>query len=186
MKAFFAVTLALMAGTIVATMIPYSTNDDDLASAVALAEEELASPPVPPPDEDSSSDAPRLLTELDLHPQPIPVTPPTVAVAPKPVDSPIALVAAALPDDGDWPQWGGTASRNNAPRSEGIPSQWDFGVDRKTGEPDLAKARNVKWVAQLGSQSYGNPVVSDGRIFVGTNNTGGGQSDSPPTWTWGA
>ncbi|MBI4486174.1 MAG: PQQ-binding-like beta-propeller repeat protein, partial [Acidobacteria bacterium] len=29
---------------------------------------------------------------------------------------------------------------------------------------------NVKWVAQLGSQSYGNPVVSGGMVFVGTNN----------------
>ena len=29
---------------------------------------------------------------------------------------------------------------------------------------------NVKWVADLGSQSYGNPVVAGGKIFVGTNN----------------
>jgi outer membrane protein assembly factor BamB len=30
--------------------------------------------------------------------------------------------------------------------------------------------KNVKWVAQLGSQSYGNPIVADGMVFVGTNN----------------
>ncbi|MFQ5791861.1 MAG: PQQ-binding-like beta-propeller repeat protein, partial [Acidobacteriota bacterium] len=29
---------------------------------------------------------------------------------------------------------------------------------------------NIKWVAGLGSQSYGNPVVSGGKVFVGTNN----------------
>ena len=28
----------------------------------------------------------------------------------------------------------------------------------------------MKWVAQLGSQSYGNPVVAGGQVYVGTNN----------------
>jgi outer membrane protein assembly factor BamB len=30
--------------------------------------------------------------------------------------------------------------------------------------------KNIKWVADLGSQSYGNPVVAGGMVFVGTNN----------------
>ena len=30
----------------------------------------------------------------------------------------------------------------------------------------------MKWVAALGSQTYGNPVVADGKVFVGTNNEG--------------
>jgi outer membrane protein assembly factor BamB len=30
--------------------------------------------------------------------------------------------------------------------------------------------KNVKWVAELGSQSYGNPIVAGGMVFVGTNN----------------
>ena len=30
--------------------------------------------------------------------------------------------------------------------------------------------KNIKWVAELGSQSYGNPVVAEGMVFVGTNN----------------
>ena len=29
---------------------------------------------------------------------------------------------------------------------------------------------NIKWKAELGSTSYGNPVVADGKVFVGTNN----------------
>ena len=29
---------------------------------------------------------------------------------------------------------------------------------------------NIKWIAQLGSMSYGNPVIAGGKIFVGTNN----------------
>ncbi|MBI3411143.1 MAG: PQQ-binding-like beta-propeller repeat protein [Planctomycetes bacterium] len=32
------------------------------------------------------------------------------------------------------------------------------------------KHKNVKWVANLGSHSYGGPVVAGGRVFVGTNN----------------
>ena len=40
-----------------------------------------------------------------------------------------------------------------------IPDSWDV----ETG-------RNVKWVAQLGSQAYGNPAVAGGKVFVGTNN----------------
>ena len=35
---------------------------------------------------------------------------------------------------------------------------------------DVATKKNVKWVATLGSQSYGNPVVAGGQVYVGTNN----------------
>jgi outer membrane protein assembly factor BamB len=42
---------------------------------------------------------------------------------------------------------------------KGLPTSWDV----KTG-------KNVKWMAQLGSQSYGNPVVAGGQVYVGTNN----------------
>ena len=61
---------------------------------------------------------------------------------------------------GEWPMWGGSPSRNLVNSWEkGIPQAWDI----ETGH-------NVKWVARLGSQSYSNPVVAEGRIFVGTNN----------------
>jgi len=61
----------------------------------------------------------------------------------------------------DWPMWGGTPGRNMVSTLTGMPSQWDV----KTG-------RNVKWMAELGSQSYGNPVVANGVVLVGTNNEG--------------
>jgi outer membrane protein assembly factor BamB len=35
---------------------------------------------------------------------------------------------------------------------------------------DVGAKKNVKWVARVGSRCYGNPVVADGKIFVGTNN----------------
>ena len=63
------------------------------------------------------------------------------------------------PKKGDWPMWGGTRERNMVSSMTGLPGSWDV----KTKE-------NVKWIAGLGSQTYGNPVVANGRIFVGTNN----------------
>ncbi len=59
----------------------------------------------------------------------------------------------------DWPMWGGTPSRNMMSPMTGLPTAWDV----KTG-------KNVKWVAELGSQSYGNPTVGGGIVLVGTNN----------------
>ncbi|MCO8122850.1 PQQ-binding-like beta-propeller repeat protein, partial [Stieleria sp. TO1_6] len=75
---------------------------------------------------------------------------------------------------GDWPQWGGTRMRNNTPGVTGLPETWNIGkFDRRTGEWDKSKAENIAWYANLGSQTYGNPVVADGRVFVGTNNGAG-------------
>jgi len=41
----------------------------------------------------------------------------------------------------------------------GLPTDWDV----RTG-------KNIKWVAALGSQSYGNPTVANGVVLIGTNN----------------
>jgi outer membrane protein assembly factor BamB len=66
---------------------------------------------------------------------------------------------AGTSGDGDWPMWGGSPDRNMVSPMKGLPIEWDL----RTG-------RNVKWVAELGSQSYGNPVVANGVVLVGTNN----------------
>jgi len=63
------------------------------------------------------------------------------------------------PGSGDWPMWGGTPDRNMISNMKNLPTAWD--VNSK---------KNVKWVASLGSQSYGNPTVAGGKVFVGTNN----------------
>jgi outer membrane protein assembly factor BamB len=59
----------------------------------------------------------------------------------------------------DWPMWGGTPDRNMVSDATGLPSEWDV----KSG-------KNIKWVASLGSQSYGNPTIGGGVVLVGTNN----------------
>ena len=32
----------------------------------------------------------------------------------------------------------------------------------------MKTTKNVLWVAKLGSQTYGNPTVANGRVYVGT------------------
>lgn len=66
---------------------------------------------------------------------------------------------------GDWPMWGGTIARNMINATTGI--SIDF---VPSTNPDEAK--NILWTAKLGSQTYGNPVVANGRVYVGTNNGG--------------
>ena len=61
----------------------------------------------------------------------------------------------------DWPMWGGTMDRNMVSAMKGIPDKWD-----------VASKENIRWMATLGSQSYGNPVVAEGVVLVGTNNEG--------------
>jgi outer membrane protein assembly factor BamB len=61
----------------------------------------------------------------------------------------------------EWSMWGGSPDRNMVSDATGLPTEWDV----KTG-------KNIKWVAALGSQSYGNPVVANGVVLIGTNNEG--------------
>jgi outer membrane protein assembly factor BamB len=72
----------------------------------------------------------------------------------------------------DWPQWGGNdAGRNMYSPAKGLPSAIQPGKFKPNSEEiDLTTTKNVKWIAKLGSQSYGNPVVTKGVLLVGTNN----------------
>jgi outer membrane protein assembly factor BamB len=74
----------------------------------------------------------------------------------------IVLLSASRAITADWPHWGGGPGRNMVnPDEKNMPTTWDV----KSG-------KNIKWVARLGSLAYGNPVIADGRVFVGTNNDG--------------
>jgi len=75
--------------------------------------------------------------------------------------APATTLRAGDPGTGDWPMWGGTPDRNMVSNMKGLPSTWD-----------VQTKKNIKWVATLGSQTYGNPVVAKGMVFVGTNNEG--------------
>lgn len=62
---------------------------------------------------------------------------------------------------GDWLMWGGKPDRNMVSLEKNIPAKWD-----------VKKGTNIKWATGLGSQTYGNPVVTNGKVIVGTNNNG--------------
>lgn len=82
----------------------------------------------------------------------------------------------------DWGQWGGSSVRNNTPEGKNIPTEWNIGAfDPKTGKWNKDQAERVIWVSPLGSQSYGNPVVANGQVYVGSNNGAGYQKRYPPS-----
>src|SRR4051812_48181322 len=59
-----------------------------------------------------------------------------------------------------WPLFGGSVGRNLVNTVEkNMPDDWDV----KTG-------KNIKWSAEMGTKAYGGPVISGGKIFIGTNN----------------
>ncbi len=86
----------------------------------------------------------------------------------------IAVVVSLTVSTGyaaDWPQWGSGPGRNMASPATHVPEWFDPGKYIKGSENiDPTTTKNVKWVAKLGSEAYGNPTVSGGRVFVGTNN----------------
>lgn len=84
------------------------------------------------------------------------------AVAFDPVAATQAEIAKLDVGKTDWPQWGGSPFRNNTPPGTNIPTEWDV----NTG-------KNIKWETRIGSQAYGNPVVANGKVYVGTNNGAG-------------
>jgi outer membrane protein assembly factor BamB len=58
--------------------------------------------------------------------------------------------------------FGGTVSRNMVNTTDkNIPAEWSV---------QEGKLKNVKWVAKIGSKSYGGPVVAAGQVYVATNN----------------
>jgi len=74
---------------------------------------------------------------------------------------PVGAETLSTAKRGDWPMWGGSPDRNMVSGETGIPAEWNA----KT-------KKNIRWTAALGSQTYGNPVIVDGKLFVGTNNNG--------------
>jgi len=73
-----------------------------------------------------------------------------------------ANAGAVAAKSGDWPMFGGTPARNLVNTvDKNIAAEWSV----KEG-----MRKNVKWVVELGTTSYGTPVVAGGKVFVGTNN----------------
>jgi len=81
----------------------------------------------------------------------------------------LALVLPALAA-ADWPMLGGRPERNMVSPEKGLPLDWEGGGKKPN--------KNLKWKARLGQVTFGNPVISGGRVFIGTDHDGEGHSEN--------
>ncbi len=71
---------------------------------------------------------------------------------------------------GDWPMLGGSPHRNNTAAGS-VPDHWKAGdIERRTRRWLNDEAQNVRWVAKIGTQSFGSPVIANGKVYVAGNN----------------
>jgi outer membrane protein assembly factor BamB len=70
------------------------------------------------------------------------------------------LAAAVTAAAADYPQWGAAWGRNIVSTEKGLADSFDL----KTG-------RNIAWRVALGTETHSSPVVSGGRVLIGTNNS---------------
>ncbi len=77
----------------------------------------------------------------------------------------VALLAnLTLASAEDWPMRGRSQSRNAVVPNGVGPTDW------QVADSDVA-AKNIRWTAPLGSNSWGDPVIAGGLVWVGTNNS---------------
>lgn len=73
----------------------------------------------------------------------------------------------------DWPQWGGSPDRNMVSSAQDLSISFDPGRLKPDAsgqsQVDMTSTQAVKWAVRLGSHTYGNTVVADGRVYIGTN-----------------
>ena len=70
----------------------------------------------------------------------------------------LSLVLVPVPAVADdWPMMGGRPDRNSVSSETGFPVSWPKG-----------DTSVIKWKADLGDATYGNPVVAGGRVFIGS------------------
>jgi len=75
----------------------------------------------------------------------------------------VVLAALLVAANADWPQWGRTDDRNMVSPQTGLP-------DLGKGKLDFKDANwPIRWSVKVGSLCYGNPTISGGKVFIGTN-----------------
>ena len=93
----------------------------------------------------------------------------------------------------DWPQWGGTASKNMASPEKGLPETFVPGKKTTSGGGiDIATAHNVKWAVRIGDFACGTPAVAEGKVLIGGMVEGQGvlncldEATGKMLWQWRA
>ena len=91
----------------------------------------------------------------------------------------------------DWPQWGGTHSKNMAADEKPLPESFVPGQkDTKTGTIKVATAKNVRWGRRVCGRTYSSPVVAGGKVFLCGYKSRKGtiacmdEKTGKPLWQW--
>ena len=80
-------------------------------------------------------------------------------------------VGASSKTGQDWPVWTRNGSGNLYSPEKNLPEKFEPGeFIIGTENIDMSTTKNVRWISKLGSQSYGNTTVSNGKVYIGTNN----------------
>jgi len=105
----------------------------------------------------------------------------------------LALLGATTLQAADWAEWGGGKTRNMVSAEKNMPVELSPGTkygpkaapkiagrlrpnaeeaNKGPGAEDIemSTTKNALWVAKLGSQTYGTPIIADGKVYIGTNN----------------
>lgn len=107
--------------------------------------------------------------DASATPAPAPAAAQATTSAPVAITSAVAPAAASGDASGaDWVQWGRDSTKNMVSPAKNISIDISAGEVGDKGE--VTGAKGAKWVAKLGSQSYGTPTVYQGQVFIGTNN----------------
>ncbi|MBL7134185.1 MAG: PQQ-binding-like beta-propeller repeat protein [Phycisphaerae bacterium] len=87
----------------------------------------------------------------------------------------VVLVTAIAAGAADWPQWGGTGSKNMAADEKHLPESFVPGAkDTASGTIETGTAKNVKWARKVCQSTYSSPVVAGGKVFLcGRHGRGG-------------
>jgi outer membrane protein assembly factor BamB len=80
-----------------------------------------------------------------------------------------AAISALTATAADWPQWGGTASKNMASAEKRLPSSFAPGEkDSQSGRIKLDTTKNVRWAVRVGQSTCSTPAVAAGKVFIGS------------------
>jgi len=115
--------------------------------------------------------------DVTLTSAPAATAAPATAAAP----AKLSLTGDSKIRPGDMNQWMTSPLRNNVSDAANIPTEWKIEIDAATGKYVPEKSENIKWATPLGSQTYGNTVAANGKVYVGTNNGNGYLKRYPAT-----
>ena len=69
----------------------------------------------------------------------------------------------------DWPQWGGTASKNMVSEEKGLPYSFEPGEkDPHGGRIKMGTTKNVRWAIRVGQNTCSTPTIAGGKVFIGS------------------